>query len=106
MNEREQFEKYSRSIFERTVARIQTMSADQVVEGLRAIQAARNMMDGTLAFLHSVSLAPTADLEDEIGKLRSDVNSYPHPTFSPTLVSDYIEDALKKRLETLRRRAK
>ncbi len=106
MNEREQFEKYSRSIFERTIARIQTMTEDQVIHELGAVKAARNMMDGTLAFLHSVSLAPTQETADEINKLRSDVNSYPHPAFSPTLVSDYIEDALKKRLEMLRKKSK
>jgi hypothetical protein len=102
MNEREEFHKFWQSSF----TRIQTMTEAQVVDGLRSLRAARNMAGETLAFLHSVSLVPTEDSGDEMNKLRSDLNSYPHPSLSPDVVFDYIEDALKKRLETLRRKGK
>jgi len=82
------------------------MTEDQVVDGLRSLKAARNMAGETLTFLHSVSFVLTEDSEDAINKMRSDLNSYPHPRLSPDVVFDYIEDALKKRLETLRRKGK
>jgi len=104
MNEREQFEKYRQSVLAEAVEKIQTMTEPQVIGRLRALEAARNMTSEKLAFLDSVSLAPTGNCEADIQKLWSELDCYPRPTENPFLVSDYIRDALKKRLETLRRK--
>jgi hypothetical protein len=103
MNERERFEMGYRQIVARYVERIQTMTENQVVHELRAMKAGRNSADTTLAFLNSVSLAATEDCQDEINKLRSQISSYPRPSDNPFHLLDFIEDALKKRLETLRK---
>jgi hypothetical protein len=49
--------------------------------------------------------APAEDCEDEIKKLKSHLSSYPRPRGNPVHVLDYIEDALKTRLESLRKKA-
>jgi hypothetical protein len=102
MNEPERF---FQSIFAR-VERIETMSETQVVNGLRAVKAMRDSRGKTLAFLTACSLVPAEDSEDEINKLRSELSSAAHPDDSASRLSDYIEDALKKRLETLRKTGK
>ena len=102
MNERERF---FQSIFAR-VERIETMSETQVVNGLRAVKAVRDSWGKTLAFLTACSLMPAEDSEDEINKLRSELSSAAPPDDSTLRLSDYIEDALKKRLETLRKTGK
>ena len=106
MNERERFEKYRQSVLAGAVEKIQTMTETQVIRRLRALEATRNMTREKLAFLDSVSLANAGDSEEEIQKLRSELNCYPRPSENLFLVSDYIEDALKKRLETLRRKGR
>jgi hypothetical protein len=81
------------------------MSETQVVNGLRAVKAMRDSRGRTLAFLSACSLVP-ADSEDEINKLRSELSSAAHPDDSGSRLSDYIEDALKKHLATLRKTGK
>jgi hypothetical protein len=49
---------------------------------------------------------PAEDAEDEINKLRAELSSTAHSSDSAFRLSDYIEDALKKRLETLRKQGK
>jgi len=80
------------------------MSETEVVAALRAREAFRHNLGETLAWLKSVPLLPEENSEDDINQLTSDLNLYPRPAVDPFLVPDYIEDALKKRLETLRKR--
>jgi hypothetical protein len=103
MNERERF---FQSVFTRTVERIATMSETEVVDGLRAVKVTRDNYEKTLSFLTSSSLVPAEDAEDEINKLRAELSSTAHSSDSALRLSDYIEDALKKRLETLRKQGK
>jgi hypothetical protein len=103
MNERERF---FQSVFTRTVERIATMSETEVVDGLRAVKSTRDNYEKTLSFLTSCSLVPAEDAEDEINKLRAELSSTAHSSDSAFRLSDYIEDALKKRLETLRKQGK
>ncbi|HEY1677128.1 MAG TPA: hypothetical protein VGG04_05440 [Candidatus Sulfotelmatobacter sp.] len=102
MNERESF---FRSVFARTVAQIETMNEIQVVDGLRALKASRDSFDKTLAFVASISLVPAEDSDSEISKLRSELSSKAHSRDSASRLSEYIENALKVRLETLRKRS-
>ena len=106
MNEREKFLKSMQSFVATYIDRVQTMSEAQVIKALHALQAARNSEGDTLNFLNSIALAPTEDPEDEINKLRSQLSSAARPTFSQFYLSDYFVDALKKRLETLRKNGK
>ena len=103
MNERERF---FQSVFPRTVERIATMNETEVVEGLRAVKATRDSYEKTLSFLTSSSLVGAQNAEDEIKRLRSELSSTAHPGDSALRLWDYVEDALKKRLETLRKQAK
>jgi uncharacterized coiled-coil DUF342 family protein len=103
MNEREQFLQRFQSFFTAYVHRVQKMNETQVLNGLRAMKATRNSYREELAFLNSVSLAPTEDLGDEINKLRRQLSSRERAGLNPFFLLDYIEDALKDRLETLRR---
>ena len=82
------------------------MTETQVIRALRGWKAVRNTEGETLAFLDSVSLAPTEDPEDEVNKLRSQLSSSANRGVSPFYLSDCVEDALKKRLETLRKSGK
>ena len=100
MNERERF---VRSVFTRTVERIETMNEIQVVDGLRALKTTRDSCEKTLAFVASISLVPVEDSDREINKLRSELSSKVHSGDSASRLSEYIEDALKARLEALRR---
>jgi hypothetical protein len=100
MNERERF---FQSVFTRTVDRIATMSETEVVDELRAAKATRDSYEKTLSFLTSSSLVSAENAEDEIDKLRVELNSTAHSGDSALRLSDYIEDALKKRLQTLRK---
>jgi hypothetical protein len=104
MNEREQFLQQAFARIASTVERIQTMTETQVLHQLRAIRALRDSNAQTLAFLNSTSLVPE-DSEDQISNLRSKLSSYPRPSGDPFDL-DYIEDALNKRLETLRKNSK
>ena len=102
MNERERF---FQSVFAR-VEGIETMSEAQVVNGLRAVKAVRDSWGKTLAFLTACSLMPAEDSENEINKLRSELSSAARPDDSALRLSDYIEDALKKRLGTFKKKGK
>jgi len=102
MNERERF---FQSVFAR-VERIETMSETQVVNGLRAVKAVRDSWGKTLAFLTACSLIAAEDSEDEINKLRSELSLAARPDDNALRLSSYIEDRLKKRLETLRKNGK
>jgi hypothetical protein len=86
--------------------RIQTMTETQVIDALRAWKAARNSEGDTLAFLNSISLVPSEDPEDEISELKSQLSSTARSTVNPFYLSDFVKDALKKRLDTLRRNGK
>jgi len=97
-------ERFFQSVFTRTVERIAKMSEAEVVDALRAVKATRDSHEKALSFLTSSSLVPAADAEDEISKLRAELSSTPHSGDSALRLSDYIEDALKKRVETLRKR--
>jgi hypothetical protein len=107
MNEREQFEMGWRQFVARYLEGIQTMTETQVVNALRSWNASRKVFYGEeWAFVNSIALKPVGDSEDEINKLISDLSSYPRPSGNPFQVLDNIEDALKKRLDTLRRGGK
>lgn len=67
------------------------------------MKAARNNYSQELAFLNSVSLKPTEDPGDEINQLKRQLNSPDRAGQNPFLMLDYIEEALKERLETLRK---
>ena len=97
MNEREQF-------LTRTVKRIETMTEMEVLRALRALEAQRERDARTLAFLSSVSLRPTEDLEDGINELWSRLNARKRSGEDVSDLSSCIEDALQKRLETLRKK--
>jgi hypothetical protein len=101
MNEPEQFLFQRR--FTTYVHRIEKMNETEALNGLRMMKAARNSYREELAFLNSVSLAPTEETDDETGKLRQQLTSTERAGFSPFALLDYIEDALKERLEALRR---
>jgi len=103
MNEREQFLQAFLSRFSTYVHRIEKMNETEVLNGLRMMKAARINYREELAFLNSVSLAPTEDLGDEISKLRRELTSTERAGFSPFALFDYIEDTLKERLEALRK---
>lgn len=75
MDEREQFLQAFQSRFTAYVHRIEKMNETEVLKGLRVMQAARNSYREELAFLNSVSLAPTQDAGDEIAKLRRQLKS-------------------------------
>jgi hypothetical protein len=107
MNEREQFEMGWRQFVARYLERIQAMTETQVVNALRSSNASRKVFYGEeWAFVNSISLKPGPDPEDEIYKLLSDLSSYPRPSGNPFQILDDIEDALKKRLDSLRRGGK
>lgn len=89
-----------REMFERMLERIQNMTEAELVDQLRALKAMRDSFGETLSFLDSVSLPVSEDREDEINKLRSTSR----PSDSMLQLSDLIEDALKKRLEQVRKK--
>jgi len=102
MNEREQFLQAIQSRMTTYVHRIEKMNETEVLNGLSAMQAARSNYREELAFLNSVSLAPTEDPGDEIGKLRQQLTSTERAGLSPFALLDYIEEALKERLEAFK----
>lgn len=104
MNDREQFLQTVKSFVARIRDRIQTMTETEVVEALRAQEAFRRTQGEMLAWLKSVSLEATADSQDEIHQLKFELNQYPRLAASSLFESDDIEKALRKRLETLRKR--
>ena len=103
MNEREKFVKSFYAMVALSVERISTMTESQVLNRLRAIKAGRASLGETLAFLNSVAISPTEDSEHGVNKLRSELSSRKHPSDPRRDILDYIESALKKRLEELRK---
>lgn len=103
MSDQNRFLKLFQAWFERRLELVQTMNEAQVLRQLQAIQAGRKNGNETLAFLHSVSLKPSEDLGPELNQLRALLNSAQRSGSSPFDVADYFEEALKKRLETLRK---
>jgi hypothetical protein len=63
----------------------------------------RDHFGETLSFLNSASLPVSEDREDEITELRSELNSTSRPEDSVRQLSDYLEDALKKQLQRVRK---
>jgi len=80
------------------------MSETEVVDALRAVKTTRDSHEKVLSVLTSSFLVPAVDSEDEISKLRAEPNSRAHSGDGALRLSDYIEDALKKRVDTLRKR--
>src|SRR5579864_3155151 len=103
MNERERFLTGFQSLIANYLERIERMSEAQVENQLRACQAVRNAQNETLAFLSSVSLPPPRDRGDELYQLHSQLNAPARADLSPSQFSDHIQQALKKRLERLRK---
>ena len=101
MNE---WEKLLQSFYTRMVDRISTMTEAQVLGALRAIKASRNSNNEMLAFLNSVAVVPSQDSDDEINKLRSQLSSRTRSSDSGLDPMDYVDGALNKRLERLRKR--
>jgi hypothetical protein len=95
-----------REMLERILKRIPNMTEAEVIDQLRAVKAVRDSFGGALSLLDSVSLPVSEDREDEVHKLRSKLSSTVHPSDSRLQLSDYIEDALKKRLERVRKKNK
>ena len=104
MNEREKFVKSFYARIALTVDRIATMTESQVLNSLRAMESGRESAAETLAFLNSVAIPPTDDSERGVSQLRSELSSREHPGDQQLDILDYIENALKKRLEELRKR--
>lgn len=104
MNERDKFIQSFYSRIAAVVDRISTMTEAQVLAILRSITASRNTHKEMLTFLNSVALVPSQDPDDEINKLRSQLSSETRSDDSGLDPMDYIEDALNKRLERLRKR--
>jgi hypothetical protein len=92
-----------RRMLERMIQQIPNLTDAQVLDQLRALRAVRDNFDETLSFLNSASLPVSEDYEDEISELRSELNSTSRPEDSVRQLSDYLEDALKKQLERLRK---
>ena len=102
MNEREQFYSQISQKITKVIQRIETMTEPEVLSALHAIQARRRSEAQTLDFLNSVSIAPAEDSEGTMNELRSQLNARKHSGESPSAASNYIENALKRRLATLR----
>ena len=83
---------------------LETMTETQVVASLRAFDALRHHEREMLAWLKSVSLVSTEDSTDEINQLKTDLDLYRRPPAGPFPLWDLMEEALKKRLEMLRKR--
>jgi hypothetical protein len=90
-------------MFERMIRQIPNLTEAQVLEQLRALRAVRDNFGETLSFLNSASLPVSEDREDEITELRSELNSTSRPEDSERQLSDYLEDALKKQLQRVRK---
>jgi hypothetical protein len=95
-----------REVLERMLERIPNLTEAEVVDQLRAVKAVRDSFGETSSFLNSVSLPVSKDRDDETNELRSKLSSTSHPTDSTLQLSDYIENALKKRLEEVRKKGK
>jgi hypothetical protein len=105
MNERQQFLRQTSETITRTVQRIETMTEIEVLRALHGIKAKRESDARMLAFLSSVSLSPTEDLEDGINELRSQLNARKRSCEDLPDLSSYVEDALQKRLKKLREKS-
>jgi hypothetical protein len=81
---------------------IGTMTETQVLSSLRMVEALRRHEREMLGRLKSVSLASTEDSTGEINQLEADLNLYRRPSVVLPFW-DYFEEALKRRLETLRK---
>jgi hypothetical protein len=92
-----------RQLFERMIQQIPNLTEAQVLDQLRALKAVRDNFGETLSFLNSASLPVSEDREDEITELRSELNSTSRPEDSVRQLSDYLEDALKKQLQRVRK---
>jgi hypothetical protein len=90
-------------MFERMLQQIPNLTEAQVLDQLRALRAVRDNFGETLSFLNSASLPVSEDREDEITELRSELNSTSRPEDSVRQLSDYLEDALKKQLQRVRK---
>jgi hypothetical protein len=129
MNEREEFLQYFKSVFTNMVERMETMTETQVLDGLREVKAARNIYEEefaermeamiqtevrerprrvvkaarnigeALAYLRSIQ-----PFFNSVNKLRSQLGAKARSGGSPRCLFDSLEDALKNRLETLRKR--
>jgi hypothetical protein len=122
MNEREEFLQYFQSILARMVEKIETMTESQALDGLREVKAARNIYDEELAErIQTMTDTEVPEGPREVRPretsvawswpfsmlltLRSHLSSTARYGSPPSLL-DTIEDALNKRLETLRREGK
>lgn len=128
MNEREEFLQYFQSAFTNMVERMGTMTASQVLEGLREVKAARSIYEEEFTerievMLHTqagegsrraikTQRIPGEELTylrsmqaflDSVNELRSQLGPSARSGGSPACLFDSLEDALKKRLETLRK---
>jgi hypothetical protein len=128
MNEREEFLQYFQSVFTNMVERMETMTETQVLDGLREVKAARNIYEEEfterieamiqiqvreqprrvvkaarntgeeLAYLRSIQA-----FLNSVNKLRSQFGARARSGGSPASLFASLEDALMKRLETLRK---
>jgi len=83
---------------------IRTLNETQVVAELRAVEALQEHEREMVARLKPISLESTEDSTGEINQLGLELNLYRRPPFSTFPLFEYIEEALKKRLEELRKR--
>lgn len=128
MNEREEFLQYFQSAFTNMVERMETMTESQVLDGLLEVKAARNIYEEEFterieAMVHTqagerprravrtarntgeelVYLSSIHTFLNSVNKLRSRLGPSARSGGSPACLFDSLEDALKKRLETLRK---
>jgi hypothetical protein len=83
---------------------LRTLTETQVITALRAVEAVRHQEREMLGWLNSVSLVSTEDSTGEINQLKSDLNLYRRAPVGPFPLRNYLEEALKMRLETLRKK--
>ncbi|HMF92628.1 MAG TPA: hypothetical protein VKL40_18435 [Candidatus Angelobacter sp.] len=130
MNEREEFLLYFQSAFAKMVDRIPAMTETEVLDGLRELQAARNIYHEELVerfktmteaeapggevkaapsttslgfFVPSFIRKSQQDFSNSIDRLRSLLGATARTGGSPPSLFDTLEDALNQRLDTLRR---
>lgn len=95
--------KYPERLIQALQSHLGAMNEAQVVDSLRAVEAVQDHEREMLAWLKSVSLASKENSTGEIEQLKSDLNLYRRPRFSP-FIWGLFEEALKKWLESLRKR--
>jgi hypothetical protein len=95
---------YPEQVIQSLRSYIRRLTETQVIDELRAFEALQQHERGMLDWLKSVSLASTETSTGKINQLELDLNLYRRPPFSPFPLLEFMEEALNKRLEELKKR--